>query len=242
MSYFSSIKLISEFIKLDDLPVFDFNPTYHQVAQSWHPFPVVLFEDGKTKLKYFEWGVIADYMNTQEKIKQYRSSMANARSEKILTDKRSVWHRIRQQRCLVFTTGFFEHREVGLKKKQPYFIKIKDQEIFCIAGLYNYKPFPDKETGELIGTFAAITRNANDKLNKIHNSGPNQGRMPLILTKESAHQWIQPSLSDDEMRGILDFEFPSSLMVVWPVNTIRTRKEDNEQVIEEIPVSNVPPL
>lgn len=242
MSYFSSIKLISEFIKLDDLPAFDFNPTYHQVAQSWHPFPVVIFEDGKIKLKYFEWGVIADYMNTPEKIKQYRNSMANARSEKILTDKRSVWHRIRQQRCLVFTTGFFEHREVGLKKKQPYFIKVKDNEIFCFAGLYNYSPIPDKETGEIIGTFTIVTREANDLMAKIHNNGSNSSRMPLILTKELATQWIQPNLSDNEINEILNFEFSSSQMEVWPVNTIRSRKADDKHVLDELSPSIIPPL
>jgi putative SOS response-associated peptidase YedK len=242
MSYFSSIKLITEFIKVDGIPEFDFNPTYHQVAQSWHLFPVVLFEDGKTKLKYFEWGVVADYMNTPEKIKQYRSSMANARSEKILDDKRSVWHRLRNQRCLVFTTGFFEHREVGWKKKLPYFIKVKQQEVFCFAGLYNYSPLPDKETGEMTGTFTIITRPANTLMKKIHNHGPNSERMPLILTKELAQQWIYPGLTDDEMRNILAFEFPETDMEAWAVNTIRTRKADDQNVLNKLTTEAVPAL
>lgn len=242
MSYFSSIKLITEFIQIDVLPEFDFNPTYHQVAQSWHPFPVVLFEDGRTKLKYFEWGLIADYMNTPEKIKQYRSSMANARSEKLLDDKKSVWHRLRKQRCLVFTTGFFEHREVGWKKKLPYFIKLKEQEVFCFAGLYNYSPLPDTETGELIGTFTIITRPANSLMKKIHNDGPNSERMPLILTNELATQWLNPQLNDENMRNILEYEFPETDMVTWPVNTIRTRKYDDMQVLTPLPSDSVPPL
>lgn len=242
MSYFSSIKLITDFIKVDEEPAFDFEPTWHQVAQSWHPFPVVLFEDGKTKLKYFEWGLIADYMNTPDKIKEYRSSMANARSEKILDDKRSVWHRIRHQRCLVFTTGFFEHRDVGWKKKLPYFIKVKEQQIFCFAGLYNYSPNPDPETGELTGTFTIITRRGNSLMAKIHNDGPNAERMPLLLTKERAQQWLRPDLSEEELRTLLDYEFPPEEMEVWAVNTIRTRKADGPQVIEPLPAATLPPL
>jgi putative SOS response-associated peptidase YedK len=242
MSYFSSIKLITDFMQIDELPQFDFNPTYHQVAQGWHPFPIVIFEDGKTKLKYFEWGVIADYMNTPDKIKQYRSSMANARSEKILDDKRSVWHRIRKQRCLVFTTGFFEHRDVGWKKKLPYFIKVKEKEVFCFAGLYNYSPIPDEETGELKGTFTIITRPGNSLMKKIHNDGPNSERMPLILTKELALQWLQPELSDETMRSILEYEFPDAEMVTWPVNTIRTRKVDDKHVLDALPAEAVPAL
>jgi putative SOS response-associated peptidase YedK len=242
MSYFSSIKLIADFLKLDELPSFEFTPTYHQVAQAFPNWPVVIQEDGKFKLKYFEWGVIADYMNTPEKIKQYRTSMANARSEKILDDKRSVWHRIRHQRCLVFTTGFFEHREVGWKKKLPYFIKLKGEEVFCFAGLYNYSPVPDKETGELIGTFSVITRNANELMAKIHNDGGNSERMPLLLTKKLAMQWLKDDLTDDEMREILSLEIPSNKLEAWPVNTIRTRKQDDAKVIEPLPVENVPAL
>jgi putative SOS response-associated peptidase YedK len=59
--------------------------------------------------------------------------MANARSEKLLDDKRSVWHRLRKQRCIVFSTGFFEHRDIGTKKKLPYFIKAAHEPLFCFA-------------------------------------------------------------------------------------------------------------
>lgn len=232
MSFFSNIKLVSDFlpVKTDDL---HFEPTWHKVAQSFCTWPVVVNEDG-FKLRLFEWGVIADYMNTPEKIKEYRTSMANARSEKILDDKRSVWHRLRQQRCLVLSTGFFEHQDTGGKKKLPYFIHVKGQPIFCFAGLYNYSPLPDPETGELIGTFSIITRAANPLMATIHNGGTNSGRMPLLLPKEKAIQWLDKSLTDDSLRTILDYEFPESEMEAWPVNTIRTRKEDGPGVVERI--------
>lgn len=232
MSFFSNIKLVSDFlpVKTDDL---HFEPTWHKVAQSFCTWPVVVNEDG-FKLRLFEWGVIADYMNTPEKIKEYRTSMANARSEKILDDKRSVWHRLRQQRCLVLSTGFFEHQDTGGKKKLPYFIHVKGQPIFCFAGLYNYSPLPDPETGELIGTFSIITRAANPLMATIHNGGTNSGRMPLLLPKEKAIQWLDKGLTDDSLRTILDYEFPESEMEAWPVNTIRTRKEDGPGVVEPL--------
>lgn len=230
MSFFSNIKLVSDFLPVKPFNV-QFEPTWHKVAQSYCHWPVVVNEDGLS-LRIFEWGVIADYMNSPEKIKDYRSSMANARSEKILDDKRSVWHRLRQQRCLVLSTGFFEHQDTGGKKKLPYFIHVKGQPIFCFAGLYNYSPIPDPETGELIGTFSIITRPANPLMATIHNGGTNSGRMPLLLPKEKALQWLDKSLSDDAMRTILDYEFPDSEMEAWPVKTIRTRKEDDARVIE----------
>lgn len=232
MSFFSTIKQASNFLKIPD-PGIQFEPTYHQVAQSFCHWPIVLQENSPA-IKIFEWGVIADYMNTPEKIKEYRTSMANARSEKILDDPRSVWHRIRQQRCLVLTTGFFEHHDTGARKKTPYFIHDRQHPIFLLAGLYNYSPLPDPETGELIGTFAVITRPANALLTTIHNGGPNSGRMPLILDQDRAFQWLDKTLTDNAMRDIISFEFPSSNLEAWPVNTIRKRKEDNEQVIAKV--------
>lgn len=242
MSFFAPVQHINAMLPLDEVPADAWQPTWHQVAQSWHPFPVVLEEDGKRKLRYFEWGLIAPYMNTPEKIAQYRSSMANARSEKILHDTRSVWHRIRHQRCLVCTTGFFEHREVGWKKKLPYFIRVKNQELFFLAGLYNYAPQPNPETGELTGTFAIVTRPGNDLLRRIHNSGPNSGRMPLLFDTARAAQWLRPNLSDAALEALLQFEFPSEALEAWPVNTIRTRKADTPHILDPLPAAAIPPL
>ena len=233
MSFFSNIKLISDYLPVTQSELINFNATYHRVAQSFEDWPIVINEDGY-KLRLFEWGLIADYMNTPEKVKDYRMSMANARSEKLISDKRSVWHRLRRQRCLVFTTGFFEHFDAGLKKKVPYFIRKKDEPIFCFAGLYNYSPIPDPETGEIKGTFAIVTRPANALLAKIHNSGPNSNRMPLMLSKELAIKWLDDNISDKEIEEIVNFEIPVEALEVWPVNTIRTRKEDNEKVIEKM--------
>jgi putative SOS response-associated peptidase YedK len=70
-------------------------------------------------------------------------------------------------------------------------------------------------------------------MNKIHNAGPNSHRMPLLLTKELALQWLDENLSDTAIEKIIHYEFPASEMEYWPVNTIRTRKPDDKSVIEE---------
>ena len=238
MSFFSNIKLIADYLNLQPGEEISFEPTYHKVAQSFCPWPVVI-NDGGYKIKIFEWGLIADYMNTPEKIKDYRTSMANARSEKMIDDKRSLWHRLKKNRCLVFTTGFYEHRDIGAKKKLPYFIKLKGQEIFCLAGLYNYSPIPDPETGEMTGTFSVITREANSLMKTIHNSGPNSGRMPLILDKERALKWLAPDLKEAEIKSIAEYEHPAEQLEAWPVNTIRTRRNDDASFIEKVVVEGI---
>jgi putative SOS response-associated peptidase YedK len=237
MSFFSNIKLIADYLNLQPGEEISFDPTYHKVAQSFCPWPVVI-NDGGYKIRIFEWGLIADYMNTPEKIKDYRTSMANARSEKMIDDKRSVWHRLKKNRCLVFTTGFYEHRDIGAKKKLPYFIKLKGEEIFCLAGLYNYSPIPDRETGEMTGTFTVITREANSLMKTIHNSGPNSGRMPLILDKDRAIKWLDPEITESEIKAIAEYEYPADQLEAWPVNTIRTRRNDDASFIEKVVVGD----
>jgi len=242
MSYFSGIKLITTFLNIPEAGWLPFEPTYHQVAQSWCEWPVAIQNENGIQIHLFEWGLIAPYMNTPEKIKQYRSSMANARSEKMLDDKNSVWYRLKQQRCLVFTTGFFEHRDVGSKKKQAYFIQLKNEPVFCFAGLYNYAPTPDADTGELKGTFTIVTQPANSLMQKIHNSGENGNRMPLILNKELATQWLNPALSETDLRTIIEYNIPAAAMEAWPVASIRKRKEDDENVIAPLDEADILPL
>ena len=217
--YFGNIEIYSQ---LD----MDFSVSIHMLAQGFRKQPVVIFEDGRYKLKAFEWGVIADYMDTPEKLKKFRSSMCNARAEKIIDDKRSVWHRLRRNRCLIPVNGIFEHREIkGWKNKVPYYVRLKDRPIFCLPGLYNYPGRPTNiETGEVVGTFTVITRAANEVMAQIHNCGDNAFRMPLFLTQELESEWLDPNLSDEQIEEILEFEMPSEELEYQTVYTIRTTK------------------
>jgi len=223
---------------------FDAGHGMHVVAQSFLKLPVIYREDGVNRMKEFEWGVIADYMNTPELVKKNRQWMCNAQSEKLL-DKKSYWYRIRRKRCLVPVSGFFEHREVkSMKNKVPYFIQLKDRSAFALLGLYQYSPLPNPETGEITGTFTIVTRKANSLMEQIHNGGPNAGRMPLLLPKELELEWLREDLSDDALQKLLDYEMPSEAFSCHPVYTIRTTKErpDGKTKLEAFEWPGLPPL
>jgi putative SOS response-associated peptidase YedK len=229
IAFYSALQLIDDYfpdLVHDGEISFDLDMGMHFMALGHNRYPVVIFEHGRYHRKNFEWGIIAEYMNTPEKIKAMRKSMVNARSEKILADKRSFWNRIRSKRCLIPVTGIYEHREVeGWKNKVPYHVSLKDRVLFCVPGLYHYNTMipSDPETGEVRGMFTLITRAANPIMRQIHNSGDNAFRMPLFLPKEMELEWLRPDLTDVGIEQILSYEMPSNQLVTEPVFTIRGR-------------------
>lgn len=248
ISFSTTIEQVTDYLPglvADPQIGFNYDMNHHIQAQSFRKYPVIILEDGQYKLKLFEWGIIPEYMDTPEKIKKGRSSMCNARSEKIVEDKKSYWHRIRKNRCLVPVTGVFEHREVkGFKNKIPYFINIKDRPVFCLPGLFHYPNRADVETGEVTGTYTIVTRAANEIMSKIHNSGDQAFRMPLFLPKDLELKWLQPELGDHELKDILQYELPSAQLEYHPVYTIRTTKErpDGKGKLDMYHWESLPPL
>ncbi|MEJ7740462.1 MAG: SOS response-associated peptidase family protein [Chitinophagaceae bacterium] len=109
ISFSTSIELITDYLPdiiIDGQVEFDFDNAHHILAQDFKKYPIIIFEDNNYKLKEFEWGVIADYMNTPEKIKKGRSLMCNAQSEKVL-DRKSFWYKLKKKRCLIPVTGTY---------------------------------------------------------------------------------------------------------------------------------------
>ena len=252
IAYYSELELIDNYfpqiIHDEDVTGFDAESGAHIFAIGHKKYPIVTMgEDGMYHLKSFEWGIIADYMDTQEKIYMQRRNMVNARSEKLLEDKRSFWHRIRTKRCLIPVMGIYEHREVkGWKNKVPYYVHLKDRDLFCIPGLYFYNNrIPsDPESGEMRGMFSMLTRWGNDVMRNIHNSGDNAYRMPLFLPKEKELEWLKPGLSDEEMKQILAYELPSDELEYHTVFSIRgkAQRTDGKLKYEPYPFASLPPL
>jgi len=207
---------------------FDFDAGIHIMGHSYGEHPIVYrTAEGKLLCRAMEWGCIPFYVKDEKTFLRQRATMLNARSERILEDTKSYWHKIRDRRCLIPVNGIYEHRAVkGWKKKVPYFIRLKDQAMFFLPGLYSVVELPDLETGEVVKryTFTLITRGANDVMANIHNDGDNKNRMPLFLPKELSELWLSTELSADDYKMVLDFEMPSENLDYKPVFTIRSPK------------------
>ncbi|MDP1802986.1 MAG: SOS response-associated peptidase [Bacteroidota bacterium] len=179
------------------------------------PLPVLKMED-PTKISKSNWGLVASWAKDKSHADMLRKSCLNAKSEDIF-DTASYRNVIRKKRCLIFLNGFYEWREIGKKEKYPYFISLKDQKAFACAGIY--ETWNDKNTGEVRETCSMVTTTANPLMAKIHNV---KQRMPVIYTKAEMFNWIQPHLTDEQIKALMK-PLDESLMQAHTVTKINPK-------------------
>lgn len=231
ISFTINVKQLADYfpdLVFDDQIKIDFDNAVHILGHAYGLHPIIFKnkKDENLHCKLMEWGCIPFYVQDIKSFAKQRPAMLNARSERILADNKSYWNKIRNRRCLIPMTGFYEHRKVaGLTKKIPYLISLKEQPMFFLPGLYSVAKIAD-EHGEQqeLWTFTIITRKANKLMAQIHNDGDNTERMPLMLPLEKSMQWVNDELTDDAYKAILDFEMPSEELNYHTVYTIRSPK------------------
>ncbi len=186
--------------------------------------------DGKDwNIVPMEWGFLPSYLKNREAVKNFRNGYKNTEGKWIpgMTTLNFIGEELLQKpmykeaalnrRCLVISTGFFEHRHLPVMGKRgkplatpekfPYHITVKDRPYFFFPGIYN--PWVDKESGEVVNTFCFGTTEANSLMQQIHNS---KNRMPVILTKELAEEWTEPNLSTERIVEISTYKIPANQM------------------------------
>lgn len=172
-----------------------FNDTY-LVNGFEHPAMPVITDEKPDEIQFFRWGIIPFWVKDKKTANSIRNNTLNAKSETIF-EKASFKHSIKNKRCLILCSGFFEWQKVK-GKKYPYYISLKNDEIFVFGGIWS--SWADTETGEIINTYAIITVEANELVGKIHNT---KKRMPLILEPEKALKWIDKKTSEKDIKQMM---------------------------------------
>ena len=170
-----------------------FNPVALPVTD-YTKLPILTAEEHNI-FTSMQWGLIP-FWTPQDKAKTFVINNLNAKAATIF-EKKSFAPSLKKKRCIIPITGFYESREVN-KEKYPYFIHLKNEEIFSLAGIYD--TWKDKESGITVKSFSIITTVANPLMAKIHN---NKLRMPVILTRENERNWIAPEISEEEIKHLL---------------------------------------
>jgi len=161
-----------------------------------NPAMPVITDDKPDEIQFFQWGLIPAWVKDTETAKTIRNNTLNAKAETIF-EKASFKNSILEKRCLILCSGFFEWQKIK-GKKYPYYISLKDDEIFVFAGIWS--TWTDKETGEIFNTYSIITTEANDLVSEIHNT---KKRMPVILEPGDALKWINKSISEEDIKNLM---------------------------------------
>ena len=153
---------------------------------------------GQREISHFHWGLIPSW----SKDTKWAARMINARSETV-HEKPSFRNAFKRRRCIVPVTGFYEWQRVG-KKKQPMRIRMKDEAIFGMAGLW--------ESWQGIESCTILTMRPNSLMEPIHD------RMPVILNPEDYDIWLSNETPLLALPSLFQ-PFSAEKMHAYPVST-----------------------
>lgn len=170
-------------------------PNYNAAPSQQLP---VIVKNGKNRIEIMRWGLVPFWAKDES----IGFKTINARAEGI--ESKPVFRKaFKSQHCLIPAEYFFEWDKVS-GSKIPYLIKLKNNVVFSMAGLYDTWKNSD---GREIGSFTIITTEPNHLISHIHN------RMPVILDKNEEDLWLDPNNSN-----------PANLLDPYPASEIEMYK------------------
>ena len=198
---------------------------YHVQAFNNPLCPVITADEN---IQAYRWGLIPNWAK-KEKIDEIRKMTYNARSETVF-EKASFRKPILYNRCIIPSTGYFEHRHNEDGSKTPYFIHMKDFDVFSFGGVFD--KWTNPETKEEIYTFSIITTPANELTGWIHNGGANSKRMPLILHPDEEQNWLLPELNNQDIKSFMQ-TYPANEMAAYAIrNDFIKKKPDDPTILD----------
>ncbi|GIN20082.1 SOS response-associated peptidase [Siminovitchia fordii] len=196
-----------------------YSPNYN-VAPSQSVLAVI--NDGTyNRLGYLRWGLIPYWANDPK----IGYKMINARAE-TLNEKPSYRNAYKKRRCLILADSFYEWKRHKDKSKTPMRIKLKSDDLFAMAGLW--ETWKSTE-GESIHSCTVITTKPNELVKDIHD------RMPVILKPEDESVWLDKSITDTDRLNDLLAPLPEDLMEAYEVSSlVNSPKNNSPNLIQKI--------
>ena len=213
----SKLKAIEKRFQLREVPrdLFSDEPRanvsigqYAPVVSSEFPETLQLMQFGLTPF----WAKKPTYFfNARSEGDSNKDNDPNYKGTMGIITKPAFRHTIRRKRCLVIADAFIE----GSKKdrlSKPFLIYRRDGlRPFALAGLYD--SWTNKDTGEIINSFAIVTTTANEILQKIGHH-----RSPVILSQDNEAMWLDKETPLGEVTAILR-PYPSNELNAYPISS-----------------------
>jgi putative SOS response-associated peptidase YedK len=191
---------LAKLFELDEVP--EFEPRYN-IAPSQAVSAIIQGrQEAQRLLKQMRWGLIPFWA----KDISIGMKLINARSETAAA-KPAFRDAFSHKRCLIPASGFYEWQKQG-KQKQPYFIRLSEEEAFAMAGLWQRWEGKD---GQVIESCNILTTRANKLVKPIHD------RMPVILPAAHHQAWLDTTTTASESLQDLLVPYPAETMTAHPV-------------------------
>ena len=172
------------------------------------------------ELVALRWGLIPSWA----KDPAIGNRMINARAETV-AEKPAYRAAFRRRRCLVPADGFYEWQRIG-GKKQPYFIHMRDDGPFALAGLWESWQGPDHSR---IESFTVLTTEPNDVVRPIHN------RMPVIMNESDYSLWLDPAVKEPRVLAPLLKPYPADSMESYRVGSeVNDARHEDASCVEPV--------
>lgn len=215
-----SIEELVEEFELPDHILEELKPRYNIAPTQTILAIRVDTENQQRKMHPLHWGLVPSWA----KDPSIGSRMINARAE-TLAEKPSFRSAYRSRRCLIPTDGFYEWKKTG-SKKQPYYIRMKDESVFAFAGLWENWNGPDET---VIDSCTIITTEPNALMADMHH------RMPVILSRDQYDHWLNPdNCKPAELQPLLQ-PCAAEKMKAHPVSTYVNRAtNDDSQCVKQL--------
>ncbi|HEV3023151.1 MAG TPA: SOS response-associated peptidase [Pirellulales bacterium] len=202
------------------LPFSGLQPRYN-IAPSQPVAVVRLAQNDGRELAFLKWGLVPSWADDPA----IGYKMINARGETVAT-KPSFRKAFKVRRCLVVADGFYEWQKTnGGGKKQPHYIRLKDDVPFAFAGLWEHWV----REGQEIDSCTIITTDANELMAPIHD------RMPVIMAPADYELWLDPAVQEVERLQPLLRPFAAGEMKAYPVSTmVNNPRTESENCVEAL--------
>lgn len=210
-------KLLEEFDVDKAIPEELYRESYN-IAPSQQVIAII-HDGSKNRMGYLKWGFIPSWAKDDK----FAHKMINARSETV-DEKPSFKQSFFRKRCIIPMDSFYEWKKEG-KSKIPMRIKMKDDSLFAVAGLWDTWQSPEGA----VHTCTILTTSSNELMQTIND------RMPVILPKEYRQIWLDSQFQDRDRLKDLLVPYPSELLTAYPVSDkVNSPKNNSIELIEEI--------
>lgn len=185
------------------------------------PIVTIWEQNGQRTAQLARWGFVPHWVKDPREF----PLLVNARAES-MAEKPAFRDALKNQRCIVPVSGYYEWHTGPNKKKQPYYITLVDDQPMVLAGLYSNWHGPN---GEEIDTTALITTSANPDVAYIHD------RMPAILPMDKVDEWLNTREVNARAALQLALPLPPGSVKSHPVSTrVNSARDDDPGLIEPI--------